>query len=94
MPTFDVPPDFDPDGGWDEGGHDIGGIASDMGWSDWSDILRDRDGANPENVRPGGYSTPQEAIFMFYELGLLDFIELFWDEKQGLWFVEFTYTND
>lgn len=66
-------------------------ILDDLGRT-WDDMLVDMGyDDNPDHYRPGEYSTPEEALIDYYERGLGDYIEIYYDENCDCYEVYLAY---
>lgn len=68
-------------------------ILDDLGRT-WDDVLVDMGyDNNPDHYRPGEYSTPGEALIDYYERGLGDYIEIYYDADCDCYEVYVSYED-
>lgn len=85
---YNRPPGFDLDGGWPQGeGPSLDSLASDYGWADWRDVIAPAGGYDDQDVRPGVYFTPEDAINEAYNVGILDFSRIVYDDYEEVWYL-------
>lgn len=57
----------------------LSAIAIEFEWTDWTDIIAANGTFDPDDVRPGVYAYPEDAIQDAYDRGILDFSTIWWD---------------
>lgn len=66
-------------------------ILDDLGRT-WDDIIVDFGSDNdPEHYRPGEYTDPEDALIDYYERGLGDYIEIYYDPETDSYEVYVAY---
>jgi hypothetical protein len=94
MPDDDyyTPPGWDLDGPWEQGNDtSLNDIASEMGWTDWRDVINFEGGYDREDVRPGIYESAYEAILEAYNQGILDYVSIIYDGEDDVWYIIVDY---
>lgn len=82
------PGDFDLDGPFSQGeDRSLSDLASEFGWTDWRDIIGFEGGYDQDDMRPGIYFTAQDAILEAYNVGILDFSHIVYDEEEEVWHI-------
>lgn len=84
MTDYNVPGDFDPEDDFTTGQGEHGNLqdlADLMGWATWQDVmLPNAELEDPEHeIRPGIYAYAEDALWDAYEVGIIDFIHIWWD---------------
>lgn len=80
---YNLPSDFDLSEGFTAGQGEnptsLADIASEMGWTDWYDIVAANDSYDEADLRPGIYTFAEDAIQDAYDRGILEFSEIWFD---------------
>lgn len=85
---YKTPSGFDLGGGWSEGENQpLADIAGEFGWTDWRDIVGFEGGYDETDVRPGIYYSAEDAIFEAYNVGILDFSQIIYDDIEEVWYL-------
>lgn len=89
---INVPGDFDLDddfsGGQGEHGN-LADLANVMGWDTWGDVVRDNTDLDPTDIRPGVYAYAEDAIWDAFEVGIIEYISIYWDGEHWHLVVEY-----
>lgn len=92
-----LPGDFDLDDDFStgQGEHgDLSDLADIMGWDTWNDVVIDNAAleTDPDHeIRPGVYAYAEDAIWDAFEVGIIEFINIWWDGEY--WHLVVTYDD-
>lgn len=93
---YNLPDGFDLDDDFTTGQGEHGSLAdlaANQEWDSWADIVAQNAALDDPNseLRPGSYAFPEDAIWDAYDVGILDFVELWWDGEY--WHLLVTYDD-
>lgn len=85
---YNVPDGWDLDGSFEQGeGYSLSDMAVEYGWNTWRDVIAPVGDYDDSMVRPGIYFSADDALSEAYNVGILDFTRIIYDDEEEVWYL-------